>query len=173
MVSWCFGARWFGFGFRGSPYEKGLLVRGALIESQTTGPQTTNLLLVDYGKLPLNHHLWRISSELTYPLHFVPAITLCLMETCPFFLCLMDAWPCLATDLGHSCEWVQGRIILFITPGVRGNVFLIKPRWFEIQDSWSSVIGIKMNHLKHSIRFQCLYPRVKVYGTNPLCIAWW
>ena len=44
MVHWWFGARW--FGFLGSPYEKGLLLRVPL-ESQATGPQTTKLPLVE------------------------------------------------------------------------------------------------------------------------------
>ncbi len=44
MVNWWFGARW--FGYLGSPYERDCYL-GAPFESQTTGPQTTNLQLVD------------------------------------------------------------------------------------------------------------------------------
>ena len=44
MVDCWFGARW--FGFLGSPYERDSY-SGVSIESQTTGPQTNNLPLVE------------------------------------------------------------------------------------------------------------------------------
>ena len=44
MVDCWFGARW--FGFLGSPYERDSYL-GVSIESQTTGPQTNNLPLVE------------------------------------------------------------------------------------------------------------------------------
>ncbi len=50
MVNCWFGFRW--FGFLGSPFER-VCYLGAPLESQTTGPQTTNILWVDYPILQI------------------------------------------------------------------------------------------------------------------------
>lgn len=78
-----------------------------------------------------------------------------------FFFFLMEAWPRVDGLTGHSCQWVRlVEEFYFAPPGVSGNAFLIKSRWFEIQLGWSNVIGKKkMNHPKNSVRFQCFRPQ--------------